>query len=179
MLQIQPPELTHYSPALKADIIRKYKKGDGARVRKEDAYKGCGGRSLCSGKMNSGPVPRAELWRALSVVGHFPAHFSLIFCWRNDGFRCYPCSHGRPIPPVEDQHRYAVLRSSRGVHSQIRLPSQSLVWGVHAREARANLFVFRSRTVLRLFVHLHAPFCQRLCRRLEGIFIGSLGVKLC
>ena len=125
-------------------------------------------------------VRLSKRWRALSVVGHFPALlFSLIFCWRNDGFRCYPCSHGRPIPPVEDQHRYAVLRSSRGVHSQIRLPGKSLVWGVHAREARANLSVFRSRTVLRLFVHLHAPFCQRLCRRLEGIFIGSLGVKLC
>ena len=120
--------------------------------------------------------PSSDIFQLSSI---FPIDFSLIFCWRNDGFRCYPCSHGRPIPPVEDQHRYAVLRSSRGVHSQIRLPSQSLVWGVHAREARANLFVFRSRTVLRLFVHLHAPFCQRLCRRLEGICIGSLGVKLC
>ena len=117
-----------------------------------------------------------------SVIFQLSSFFSPTFCWRNwrnDGFRCYPCSHGRPIPPVEDQHRYAVLRSSRGVHSQIRLPSQSLVWGVHAREARANLSVFRSRTVLRLFVHLHAPFFQRLCRRLEGICIGSLGVKLC
>jgi len=101
----------------------------------------------------------------------------LSFSLRNDGFRCYPCSHGRPIPPFEDQHRYAVLRSSRGLHTQICLPGQSLVWGVHAREARANLFVFRSRAVLRLFVHLHAPFCQRLCRRLEGICIVSLGVN--
>ena len=130
--------------------------------------------------MNSGPVPRAPC-QSYGVLCPSSVIFQLsdLLIFLSFFAGAMTASAATPAPTAAPSHLSKTNTDTLccdPAEGYIRLPSQSLVWGVHAREARANLFVFRSRTVLRLFVHLHAPFCQRLCRRLEGIFIGSLGV---